>query len=100
VRAEALEELVRNQFYRAVAEERLRPAGGPVLSEPEEGEAGLTFTATFEVYPEIEIQSLEGVTIEKPVVEITDADVDKVIQRRRITARKPLPASLPTSPSP
>lgn len=83
VRAEALEELVRNQFYRAVAEERLRPAGGPVLSEPEEGEGGLTFTATFEVYPEIELQSLEGVTIEKPVVEITDADVDKVIQRLR-----------------
>ncbi len=83
VRAEALEELVRNQFYRAVAEERLRPAGGPVLSEPEEGEGGLTFTATCEVYPEIELQSLEGVTIEKPVVEITDADVDKVIQRLR-----------------
>ncbi len=82
-RAEALEELVRSQFYRAVAEERLRPAGGPVLSEPEETEGGLTFTATFEVYPEIELQSLEGVEIEKPQVEIGDEDVDRVIERLR-----------------
>ena len=44
----------------------------------EEGK-DLVFTATFEVYPEVKLQGLENIKVEKPTVEITEADIDKMI---------------------
>lgn len=42
-----------------------------------------TFTATFDVYPEFEKLNLEGVKILKPESDVTDADIDKVIDNMR-----------------
>jgi trigger factor len=42
-----------------------------------------SYRATFEVYPEITLKDLEKIGIEKPRVEIADADVAKMIERLR-----------------
>jgi len=84
VRDEVVGEVLQSTFYEAVSQEKLRPAGMPNFdakdSQPGEG---LEYTATFEVYPEIELAPLEKQTIEKPVAEITDADVDGMIDTIR-----------------
>jgi len=84
VRDEVVGEVLQSTFYEAVSQEKLRPAGMPSFdtkgSQPGEG---LEYTATFEVYPEIELAPLEKQTIEKPVAEITDADVDSMIDTIR-----------------
>lgn len=41
------------------------------------------FTATFDVYPEFEKLNLEGVKILKPESEVTDVDIDKVVDNMR-----------------
>ena len=38
------------------------------------------FSATFEIYPEIELGDMTQVTIERPVVEVERAEVDKTIE--------------------
>src|SRR5690606_16191531 len=78
VRQEVLGEVVQSSFYEAVAQEKLRPAGGPKIeaSKIEPGQ-NLEYSATFEVYPEIRLASLEGVSIERPVAEVTDEDVER-----------------------
>ena len=86
VHKEVLGEMVQNSFYEAVSQEKLHPAGMPHIetSEGVEDESkDLAFTATFEVYPEIELGSMDQVKIEKPVVEITDADIDKMVDTIR-----------------
>ena len=62
-------------------QEKLNPAGAPAI-EPKVNEPGkdLEFTATFEVYPEVEVQNLEKVKVEKPAVEVTEKDVDNMLE--------------------
>lgn len=45
--------------------------------------ADLVFTATFEVYPEVELKGLENITVEKPAAEITEADVAEMLETLR-----------------
>jgi trigger factor len=42
-----------------------------------------TFTASFDVYPQFEKLNLEGVKILKPESEVSDADIDKVVDNMR-----------------
>ena len=49
------------------------------MEQFEEGKE-LKFSATFEVYPEVELKGLENIKVEKPVVEISEADVDKMVE--------------------
>ncbi len=84
VRYEVAEELIHSTFGEAVNQEDLSPAGAPKITPEEiaEGE-GLKYTATFEVYPEFEVASFADIKIEKPVVELGDEDLDKMIDNLR-----------------
>ncbi|GLR64714.1 trigger factor, partial [Marinospirillum insulare] len=81
VRQDVLSELMRSNFIEAVTQEKLNPAGTPEIEPGAANEAGkpFEFTATFEVYPEIELKSLEGETVERPVAEINDQDLEDLI---------------------
>ncbi len=84
VREEVLGELISKKFYDAVSQEKLNPAGMPHI-EKKQDEPGLDFqfTATFEVYPEVEIKDVENIEITRYSAEITDADVDSMIEKLR-----------------
>ena len=84
VRAEVLDHLVRSSFAEALGREKLAPAGGPRI-EPGKLEEGkdLEYTATFEVYPHIELRGLDALRVDRPVAEIADADIDRVIENLR-----------------
>lgn len=84
VRQEVLSEVMRSSFSEAVTEQQLNPAGMPRI-EPQSAEPGqdLRYTATIEVYPEIKLTGLDGIEVERPQVEITDADLDAMLERMR-----------------
>jgi trigger factor len=84
IRQEVLADVIRASFSRAVQQAELNPAGGPAI-EPLTGADGehFSYRATFEVYPEIALKGLEKIGIEKPLVGITDVDVEKMIERLR-----------------
>jgi len=80
VRQEVAGELMQRNFYSAVVEQKLNPAGMPELDivKNEHG-ADLEFTATFEIYPEFEVKNLDQVKVEKPIVEVTDKDLEEML---------------------
>jgi len=84
VRNEVVGELMRQNYVKAIAEQSLNPAGYPDI-EPTVNEAGkdLEFVATLEIYPEIELASIEGAEIARPVAKVTDADIDQMIETLR-----------------
>ncbi|ROR31994.1 trigger factor [Inmirania thermothiophila] len=84
VRREVIGDVMARTYQEALIKESLRPAGGPTI-EPGELEAGKPFqyTATFEVYPEIELADPAALEIERPTAEVTDADIDAMIERLR-----------------
>src|SRR5690606_15014186 len=79
-------------FVEQVREQNLRVAGYPRI-EPKQAEGegsgeALAFTAVFEVYPEIVPATLKDAEIERPVLEVGDAEVDKtldVLRKQRTT---------------
>lgn len=84
VRQEVLGDLMSSSFQDAVVQEKLKPAGQPTV-EPRQIENGkdFSFTATFEIYPEIKIKDINGAEVVRAKVEINDADVDTVIETIR-----------------
>ena len=89
VRKEVIGEVVQSSFYEALAREKLRPASSPTIDpmNTEQGQ-GLVYTATFEVYPEVKLAPIEKLKVEKPVCQIADVDIDKMIEIIRKQQRK------------
>ncbi|MFP3873604.1 MAG: trigger factor [Thiohalophilus sp.] len=84
VREEVIGEVLQSTFYEAVSQEQLQPAGNPNFEDlKNEPGQGLAYTARFEIYPEIELAPLAEQTVEKPVAEIGDADIDRMIETIR-----------------
>ena len=84
VRLQVLQDVMQSSFYEAVTQEKLRPAGSPSF-EPVTTDAGKEFEykATFEVYPDIALADFSSVTLEKPVCEIAESDVDAMLETIR-----------------
>ncbi|MBD5800879.1 Trigger factor [Azoarcus sp. Aa7] len=80
-RSEAIGAAVEKAFGDTVREQNLRVAGYPRI-EPKEaaGEGTLSFSAVFEVYPQVELGDLSQSKIERPVLAVGDAEVDKTIE--------------------
>ena len=83
-RYETVSELMQSSLRDALVQENLTPLGGPSI-EPkalEEGQA-LEYSATFEIMPEFELSGFENIKVERPVAEVTDQDVDRMIDNLR-----------------
>ncbi|PIP81398.1 MAG: trigger factor [Gammaproteobacteria bacterium CG22_combo_CG10-13_8_21_14_all_40_8] len=83
VRHEVLTEVMQRGFYQAIMQEKLTPAGAPRV-EPKDQEGELfEFEALFEVYPEITVSELSSLELNKVHAEVTEADVDNMIETLR-----------------
>ncbi len=84
VRQEVVDEVTRASFYEALSKEKLQPAGLPAFEPLSAADnSNLEYVATFEVFPDVTLASFEGVSIEKPAVEITGEDIDGMIDKMR-----------------
>jgi len=80
VRNEALGEVLERLFSEAVTARQLRVAGPPTIEAKEAATPGqIVFSAAFEVYPEITLQELTGVTIERPQLQVGAAEIEATI---------------------
>lgn len=79
VRQEVAGELMQRNFVDAIVAEKMNPAGRPsfIAKSNEDGKA-LEFEATFEIYPEVALTGLESIAVERPNVEVTDADLNEM----------------------
>ncbi len=85
VRSEVLSDEVNKSFGAVVEQNQLRVAGYPRIEAKADGAdaASFQFTATFEVFPDVTFADLGALSIDRPVVEVTDEDVDRTIETLR-----------------
>ncbi len=88
VRQEVLGEALQKRFGEAVEAHQLKIAGYPRFEPKASGDASaeMTFSASFEIYPEVVIGDLSSSKLSRPVVTIGDEDVSKtleVLQKQR-----------------
>jgi len=81
VRAEVVNEQLQNAYFKAVDQEKLRPAGLPEV-EIKKDEAGtdLEFVAKIELFPEVKLKDLDKIEIEKPAAKVEDGDLDTMME--------------------
>ncbi len=84
VRDEVVSKVLESSLFEAFGTENLKPAGQPTIdaldSEPGQG---LSYTAVFEVYPEVQAPDAASLELSRPVAEVTEQDVDKLIETLR-----------------
>ena len=89
VRSEVIGDAVQKAFSEVIQEQKLKVAGYPRIERKQGGdEKQLTFSATFEIYPEVKLGDLAAAKIERPTHAVDDADVDRTIEilrRQRAT---------------
>ena len=90
VMAETIDQTIRDTNSQIFTERGFRLATEPKITMPTEqkavediltGKSDLTYTVSIEVVPPIQLADFKGFTVEKPVAEVTDADVDEAIKR-------------------
>ncbi len=84
VRQDVLGEVMQRHFIEAMIQEKVNPAGAPTFT-PVENEAGkdLVFKADFEVYPDVELQGLDAISVEKPKADVQESDVEEMLSTLR-----------------
>ena len=84
VHREVIGELLQSSYAEAVTQKQLAPAGNPRI-EPQSMDEGqdLKYVATFEVFPDVELKPLESLDVDRVVAEVTESDVDAMIERLR-----------------
>ena len=84
VHREVIGELMQSSFAEAVSQKQLAPAGSPRIEPKSVGEGqDLTYVATFEVLPEVALQPVNALSVDKVTAQVTDGDVDAMIERLR-----------------
>src|SRR5688572_2233540 len=78
VRQEVLSDSVQQSFADAVRDQNYRVAGYPRFAPVQAGEgaANVEYTATFEVYPEVELGDVSGRAISRPVTRVSEENVE------------------------
>ena len=90
IMAETIEQLIRDTNAGIFTERGFKLATEPKVTMPTEekdveailaGKSDLTYTVAVEVVPAIKLADFKTFTVEKPVAEVSDADVDEAIKR-------------------
>lgn len=90
VMAETIDQTIRDTNTQIFSDRGFRLATEPKITLPTEqkeveellaGKSDLTYTVAIEVVPTIQLADFKTFSVEKPVVEVTDAEVDEAIKR-------------------
>jgi len=85
IQEEVMSRLLPRTFRDAIADRGLEPVGDPHLDhiDPFIEGAPVKYKAEFEVKPQFELGEYRGIEVEEPKVEVTETDVESMIERLR-----------------
>ena len=87
IQDEVVSRVLGQSFREVVQEKGLEPVGEPKLEhlDPFIDGAPMKFKARFEVKPRIELGEYRGLEIEDPKIEISETDVEAMVERLRLS---------------
>jgi len=94
VQVEVMNDKLGAAFGQVATDAKLRVAGAPRIEQKDDAAEGtMAFTATFEVYPEVQLGDLSAVEVERITTEVDDAAIEKTVEilrkQRRTFAQRP-----------
>ena len=85
IQEEVMSRLLSRSFRDAIADKGVEPVGDPQLQhiDPYIEGAPVKYKAEFEIKPQIELRDFRGIEIDDPKIEVSDADIDNMVERLR-----------------
>lgn len=84
VKQDVVQDLIQQHYVKALLEHKLDPISYPEFEFDDlNEEKDFSFSATFDVRPEVALKKTEGLTVEKEILKFDDAQVDKVLENMR-----------------
>lgn len=85
VRQEVLGDTLQKTFGDAVTQQNLRVAGYPKFdaAPPADGASEFSYSAIFEVYPEVVVGDVAKATVKRSMLEVSEAEIDKTLEIMR-----------------
>ena len=78
---DAISDLLQKGYSEAVNEGKFKPVSSPDITPLDGDDEHLKFSASFEVLPVIKLKNLDKITINKPEIEISDNDLDQMMEK-------------------
>jgi trigger factor len=78
-REEMMKKLIPEVYHEGILQEKLDPIDFPSIDQVEMKDDGLTFRATFDIRPEVEVKDYKGVKISKKTAEVSEEEVNKSV---------------------
>jgi trigger factor len=96
IQQEVFSEAINDSLQQALGQEQLEPVDKPVVEIDEASpDSVFRYFARFEVMPQVDIQPVEQIKVVRPIVEITESDVDKMVENMRTQRMLWKPAGRP-----
>lgn len=80
IQQEVINDVIRDTVFEAINQQDIRAVGMPNIDDVKLEDEFLVYQATVEVFPEIEVQGLDSIEVERQTASIDDADVDTMIE--------------------
>jgi trigger factor len=79
IQADAEPKIIAEIFFKTVDEDKIRLVGEPTLDRIENTEEGLTAHFRYEVLPDFELGDYKGLTVDEPVHNVTEEEIEDEI---------------------
>ncbi len=77
---EVVNDIIRDSVFEAIQQEKINAVGMPNIDKVENKDDALVFQATVEVYPEVSVNALDTLEIERKSTSVNDKDVDTMLE--------------------
>ncbi|VAX18484.1 Cell division trigger factor [hydrothermal vent metagenome] len=84
VMGDAAQRLIQSAYREAIEAKNLQPVGEPMVDDVkmEESEP-ISFTATVEIFPEVDLKDISGISLTRRTIKVNDTEVDRILENYR-----------------
>ncbi|WP_227429155.1 trigger factor [Psychrobacter sp. I-STPA6b] len=83
IQQEVINDVIRDTVFEAIREEDVRAVGMPNIDDVKLENDFLVYQATVEIFPEVEVQGVSEIEVERQLASVNDEDVDTMIENLR-----------------
>lgn len=92
VQQDVIQDIIQTHYAEALKEHSLDPVSYPTIEfDPIVADKDFQFTAEFEIRPEVKIEKLEGLTVQKEKIDFSDKTVEDTLEQIRTSRSETAP---------
>ena len=80
IQQEVINDVIRDTVFEAIKSEDIRAVGMPNIDDVKLEDDFLVYQATVEIFPEVDVQGIDEIEVERHTAQVSEEDVDTMIE--------------------